>query len=237
MYFQHVKTLLLIQISVSFVRNTGILTLLSSNCLVVLRDLRSFPVSSMCMFRVCHQQNLHLARRRSNTTNWGIFFRRIRLLHLMLSNLNVTYRSSTRTFSRSEERFVCLFITEIFSKCILSMIVDNMPTLCCPLTCSAFKKGISVPLGKAVHPKNGLRSYVSSTMMCAEQLTMPSRLTAGFSMLSLFFKLTRPSVWTPRRRRSWYVWHVSWNFYHKNSFPWKIIVLLLNRTSSVVMNS
>ena len=27
------------------------------------------------------------------------------------------------------------------------------------LTCSVFKKGISVALGKAVHPNNGLRSY------------------------------------------------------------------------------
>ena len=46
-----------------------------------------------------------------------------------------------------------------FSECSLSVIVGNKPTLCCPPTCSAFKKGISVPLAKAVHPNNGLRSY------------------------------------------------------------------------------
>ena len=39
------------------------------------------------------------------------------------------------------------------------MIVENKLTLCFQLTCSAFKKGISVPLGKAVHPNNGLRSF------------------------------------------------------------------------------
>ena len=60
--------------------------------------------------------------------------------------------------SRSEEKFVCLFMTEHFSECSLSVIVENKPTLCCPLTCRAFKKGLSVPLGKAVHPNNGLRS-------------------------------------------------------------------------------
>ena len=43
--------------------------------------------------------------------------------------------------------------------CSLSVIVESKPTLCCPLTCSAFKKGISVPHAKTIHPNNGLRSY------------------------------------------------------------------------------
>ena len=50
-------------------------------------------------------------------------------------------------------------MTENFGDCILSVIVENKPTLCCPLTCTAFKKGNSLPLGKAVYPNNGLRSY------------------------------------------------------------------------------
>ena len=42
----------------------------------------------------------------------------------------------------------------------VSLSVENKAILCCPpLTCSAFKKGISVPLRKAVHPNNGLISY------------------------------------------------------------------------------
>ncbi|KAF2366014.1 Zinc finger C2CH-type [Trinorchestia longiramus] len=61
--------------------------------------------------------------------------------------------------SRSKERLVCLFMTDNFSECSLSVIVENKPTLCSPLTLSVFKNGISVPLFKTLHPNNGLRSY------------------------------------------------------------------------------
>ncbi|KAF2358646.1 Transposase Tc1-like [Trinorchestia longiramus] len=50
-------------------------------------------------------------------------------------------------------------MTDNFSACSLSVIVGNKPTLCSPLTLSAFKNGISVPLSKTLHPNNGLRSY------------------------------------------------------------------------------
>ncbi|KAF2361736.1 ELYS beta-propeller domain [Trinorchestia longiramus] len=53
-------------------------------------------------------------------------------------------------------------MTDNFSKCSLSMIVENKPTLCSPLTLSAFKNGLSVPLFKILHPNNGLRSYTQS---------------------------------------------------------------------------
>lgn len=62
-------------------------------------------------------------------------------------------------FSRSAEAFVCLFMTENFASCTLSIVVENKPTLCSPLTLSAYKDGTSVPLGKILHPNNGLRSY------------------------------------------------------------------------------
>ena len=42
--------------------------------------------------------------------------------------------------SRLETKLLCLFMTENFSECILSIVVDNNPTLCCPLICNAFKK-------------------------------------------------------------------------------------------------
>ncbi|KAF2356833.1 Transmembrane protein 43 family [Trinorchestia longiramus] len=61
--------------------------------------------------------------------------------------------------SRSKERVVYLFMTDNFSECNLSVIVENKLTLCSPLTLSAFKNGISVPLFKIHHPNNGLRSY------------------------------------------------------------------------------
>ncbi|KAF2350774.1 hypothetical protein FHG87_018470 [Trinorchestia longiramus] len=53
-------------------------------------------------------------------------------------------------------------MTDNFSERSLSVIVENKPTLCSPLTLSAFKNGISVPLFKTLHPNNGLRSYTQS---------------------------------------------------------------------------
>ncbi|KAF2361192.1 Zinc finger C2CH-type [Trinorchestia longiramus] len=61
--------------------------------------------------------------------------------------------------SRSKERLVCFFMIDNFNECRLFVIVENKPTLCSPLTLSAFKNGISVPLFKTLHPNNGLRSF------------------------------------------------------------------------------
>ncbi|KAF2349009.1 hypothetical protein FHG87_020235 [Trinorchestia longiramus] len=72
-------------------------------------------------------------------------------------NLQKQYKNLI--ISRSKERLACLFMTDNFSECNLSVIVENKPTLCSPLTLSAFKNGISVPLFKILHPNNGLRSY------------------------------------------------------------------------------
>ncbi|KAF2362734.1 hypothetical protein FHG87_006507 [Trinorchestia longiramus] len=72
-------------------------------------------------------------------------------------NLQKQYKNLI--ISRSKERFVCLFMTDNFSECSLSVTVKNKPTLCSPLTLSAFKNGISVPLFKTFHPNNGLRLY------------------------------------------------------------------------------
>ncbi|KAF2356546.1 Major facilitator superfamily [Trinorchestia longiramus] len=72
-------------------------------------------------------------------------------------NLQKQYKNLI--ISRSKERLVCLFINGYFSECSLSVIVENQPTLCSPLTLSAFKNGISVSLFKTLHPNNGLRSY------------------------------------------------------------------------------
>ncbi|KAF2353212.1 hypothetical protein FHG87_016034 [Trinorchestia longiramus] len=72
-------------------------------------------------------------------------------------NLQKQYRNSI--ISRSKERLVCLFMTDYFSECSLSVIVENKPTLCSPIPLSAFKNSISVPLFKILHPNNGLRSY------------------------------------------------------------------------------
>ncbi|KAF2359636.1 LDLR class B repeat [Trinorchestia longiramus] len=73
------------------------------------------------------------------------------------NNLQKQYKNLI--ISRSKERLVCLFMTDNFSECSLSVIVENKPTLCSRLMFSAFKNGISVPLFKTLHPNNGLRSY------------------------------------------------------------------------------
>ncbi|KAF2364823.1 hypothetical protein FHG87_004422 [Trinorchestia longiramus] len=88
-------------------------------------------------------------------------------------NLQELYKNLI--ISRSKERLVCLFITGYFSECSLSVIVENKPTLCSPLTLSAFKNGISVPLFKTLHPNNGLRSYTQfdETVRLAMQYDIP----------------------------------------------------------------
>ncbi|KAF2347155.1 hypothetical protein FHG87_022089 [Trinorchestia longiramus] len=73
--------------------------------------------------------------------------------------LNLQKQCKNLIISRSEERLLCLFMTDNFSECSLSVIVENKPTLCSPLTLSAFKNSISVPLFKILHPNIGLRSY------------------------------------------------------------------------------
>ncbi|KAF2345916.1 Zinc finger C2CH-type [Trinorchestia longiramus] len=72
-------------------------------------------------------------------------------------NLQKQYKNLI--ISRSKEKLVCLFMTDNFSECSLPVIVENKPTLCSPLTLSAFKNCISVPLFKTLHPNKGLKSY------------------------------------------------------------------------------
>ncbi|KAF2353369.1 Zinc finger C2CH-type [Trinorchestia longiramus] len=72
---------------------------------------------------------------------------------------NLQKQCKNLIISRSNERLVCLFMIDNFSECSLSVIVENKPTLCYPLTLSACKNGISVPLFKTLHPNIGLRSY------------------------------------------------------------------------------
>ncbi|KAF2346998.1 Zinc finger C2CH-type [Trinorchestia longiramus] len=72
-------------------------------------------------------------------------------------NLQKQYKNLI--ISRSKEKLVCLFMTDNFNECTLSVaaLTENKPTLCSPLTLSAFKNGINVPLFKTLHSNNGLR--------------------------------------------------------------------------------
>ncbi|KAF2368989.1 hypothetical protein FHG87_000280 [Trinorchestia longiramus] len=60
-----------------------------------------------------------------------------------LSERHLQKQYKNLIISRLKERLVCLFMTDNFSECSLSVIVENKPTLCSPPTLSAFKNGIS----------------------------------------------------------------------------------------------
>ena len=60
---------------------------------------------------------------------------------------------------RPNGKFISVFMKEEFQTCKLTVIVEDKRTLCSPLTLSAFKDGIRVPLGKVLNPNNGLASY------------------------------------------------------------------------------
>ena len=61
--------------------------------------------------------------------------------------------------SRSDDKFVCIFMTKNYSESAATIIVHNTATLCSPLILEAFKDGISVPLSKILNPNNGLSYY------------------------------------------------------------------------------
>ena len=73
--------------------------------------------------------------------------------------LHKTYKNIIRSITRTVDKFVCLFMQSDFSESNLINVVHNKSTLCSPLTFSAFKNGVSVPLGRILSPNNGLSSY------------------------------------------------------------------------------
>ncbi|KAF2367892.1 hypothetical protein FHG87_001337 [Trinorchestia longiramus] len=104
--------------------------------------------------------------------------------------------------SRSKERLVCLFMTDNFSECSRSVIVENKPTLCSPLTLSAFKNGISVPLFKTLNPNNGLRSYTQfdETVCLAIHYDIPFDKTIQ-NVVTLFQAHTSACVGTEKEKK------------------------------------
>lgn len=61
--------------------------------------------------------------------------------------------------SRDDNKLVCVFMRQDYQESELTIIVENKATLCSPLTLTAFKDGIRVPLSKILRPNNGLSSY------------------------------------------------------------------------------
>lgn len=69
-------------------------------------------------------------------------------------------KSENLIISRSEDKFVCIFMSDNFSECHGSIIVTNKPTLCSPLVVEAYKNGIRITtLTPILHPNNGLSTY------------------------------------------------------------------------------
>ena len=62
-------------------------------------------------------------------------------------------------FSRTDDRLVCVFMTDDYSDSVLSVVVEDKATLTSPLSLKAFKSGIRVPLGNYLHPNNGFKSH------------------------------------------------------------------------------
>ena len=61
--------------------------------------------------------------------------------------------------TRTKTQCVCLFMKADYSDVILSVIIEDVPTMTDPVTLKAFKDGIRIPLAKYLHPYNGFSSY------------------------------------------------------------------------------
>ena len=62
--------------------------------------------------------------------------------------------------SRSDTKFVCIFMSEDFRECTASISVHNKTTLCSPMVVEAFKCGIHVSsVSSILNPNNGLSTY------------------------------------------------------------------------------
>ncbi|KAF2366136.1 hypothetical protein FHG87_003112 [Trinorchestia longiramus] len=132
-------------------------------------------------------------------------------------NLQKQYKNLI--ISRSKERLVCLFMTDNFSECSLSVIVENKPTLCSPLTLSVFKNGIGVPLFKTLHPNNAHASaYVDTEkekklafltrqleLLLQKQFSMNDYCFAFQSCLKCNYEQLRDFLGLPYKRKLQYI--------------------------------
>ena len=75
------------------------------------------------------------------------------------NDLHKKYKDLNLIISRSQDKLVCMVMETNYSQCSVSVVVHNKSILCSPLTLSALKNGISVPVGKLLSPNNGLSFY------------------------------------------------------------------------------
>lgn len=74
------------------------------------------------------------------------------------SELKNKYHNKNVISTRTSDQLVFVFMKDDFSESEVSVIVDDKKTLTCALIVTAFKRGIRVPLGKILHPNNGVNS-------------------------------------------------------------------------------
>ncbi|KAF2360491.1 hypothetical protein FHG87_008753 [Trinorchestia longiramus] len=93
-------------------------------------------------------------------------------------------------------------MTDNFSECNLSVIFENKPTLCSPITLNAFKNDISVPLFKTLHPNNGLRAYTQfdETVRLAMHYDIPFDKTTQ-NVVTLLQAYTSACVHTEKEKK------------------------------------
>ena len=117
----------------------------------------------MCQHRVCPPRDHHLANQKTEDQQLKYFLKKDKItsLHEFTpeNDLLEKYKDLNLITSRSQDKLVCMVMETDYSQCSVSVVVHNKSTLCSPLTLSAFKNGISVPVGKLLSPNNGLSFY------------------------------------------------------------------------------
>lgn len=130
------------------------------------------PATAPSIFNVpthVYQLQNHLpGHQNKKTNNWSTFKRKIKSYHSL--TLFLTRSCTTNMIIllfQDQQKDLCVSLSSSnYQECKLTVIVDKKPTLCSPLVFSAFKNGISVPLGRILNPNNGLSSYSQFYAAC-----------------------------------------------------------------------
>ena len=65
-----------------------------------------------------------------------------------------------QTETCTDDKFICIFMSDNFSECTGSIIVHNKPTLCSHLVVEAFQSGIRLTtISSILNPNNSLAKY------------------------------------------------------------------------------
>ncbi|KAF2347059.1 Exostosin-like [Trinorchestia longiramus] len=110
--------------------------------------------------------------------------------------------------SRSKERLVCLFMTDYFSECSLSVIVENKPTLCSPLTFNevqirptvSFSGGLLSGVAENNRDCKATSIVITRGLQCHSPSILLTMSVFGFSFLTQYICQTTGSGELPALR-------------------------------------